>query len=178
MSQTIATVGFEIPGLKESMLDLHSRKSLLDWDIVVVLPDISSFHRYSVDTYKGKRDLSDDGSFRLKESVAHWRREILAAFEAGKLVVVLLSDVDDVFVATGDKQFSGTGKNRQTTRIVTELNNYAMIPVSMAPVNCSGSLMAMEPKATFFTEYWESMSADSEYRLAIENSKFRPRPID
>jgi hypothetical protein len=74
-------------------------------------------------------------SFKVKEACEHWRREIKQAFETGKTVVVFMPPVQEFFIATGERQFSGTGRNRQTTRVVKIYSNFNAIPPSQVPVN-------------------------------------------
>ena len=126
LAKTILSVGFEVPGGGCECVSPLSNRSLLDADIVIFQPDISSTHHYS--TYRGKPSLSDDASFRVRESLAHWRRELADALDVGKLVVLLLDTPQVVYAATGNEVYSGTGRNRQTTRIVEPLHAYKAVP--------------------------------------------------
>ena len=77
--KNVVSIGFEIPGSDVEMIGRRSKTSLLDFDVIVIDPSIHEFYGYEDDTYRGKRCLSDDGSFTLKEHLEHWRREILEA---------------------------------------------------------------------------------------------------
>lgn len=57
--KTIFTVGFEVPGERVKYVPFDSDLSLLDADIVVFKPDISSMYGYSTDYYQGKPCLSE-----------------------------------------------------------------------------------------------------------------------
>jgi hypothetical protein len=117
MSKNILTVGFELASDGAQYEEFRSKVSLLDWDIVLFRPLISEF--YSYDTYQGKPSLDDTSSFQLKECCEHWRREIKQAIDAGKTVLVFLPPVQEVYIDTGQRQYSGTGRNQKTTRIVS-----------------------------------------------------------
>lgn len=119
MGRHIVSVGIDIPGGEMEGIDLSARHSLLDYDIIVFRPGFPTY--YSHDEYQGKPCLSDSESLNAKEAVAHWRREISAAYQAGKMVVVLLEAPKAIFVATGEMTYSGTGRNARATRIVTEI---------------------------------------------------------
>jgi len=106
MARTILSVGFEVPGGEIDEIELLSNRSLLDADIIVFQPGIP--YTYGGDTYLGKDCLSDDGSFRVREAMSHWRRELAAAVDAGKIVVLFLAEPEVVYVATGKKEWSGT----------------------------------------------------------------------
>jgi hypothetical protein len=82
--------------------------------------------------------LDDSNSFLLKEHIEYWRREILEAVKAGKTVFLLLNELEEVYIATGQKTYSGTGKNARASRYVDIQTNYAMIPGIISVVNTKG----------------------------------------
>lgn len=163
----IISVGFEIASSDVEYCDFDSEQSLLDWDIILFRPSIYSFMDYS-DTYKGKPALSDSKSFRLKERCEHWRREIKDNVEAGKCVVIFLPELEQMYIATGDKTYSGTGRNRQTTRMVTEYDNYQCIPANLRPVNRKGKAIKLAPrKSELIASYWAEFGVSSEYKVVL-----------
>src|SRR6056297_2355680 len=81
--KSIASVGIEIPGADINRISLRSKTSLLDYDVIIVDPHIYDFYGYNYDNYQGKPCLDDTNSFRLKDHLEHWRREILEAVKAG-----------------------------------------------------------------------------------------------
>ena len=92
----------------------------------------------------------------------------------GKTVFVLLGELEEVYVATGEKTYSGTGKNRQTTRHVTGQNNYALVPGTIEIVNAKGESMQLGGRDNFIDAYWSEMSAVSEYRVLVAGDGVRP----
>lgn len=165
----IISVGFEISSSDVEYCHFESEKSLLDWDLILFRPDISNFVDYS-SLYKGKPALSDSMSFRLKRSSEHWKREIKDCVEAGKLVIVFLCELEQVYIATGDKSYSGTGKNRHTTRIVAEFDNYQCIPIDLKPVSRTGKAIKLAPHgAEIISAYWAEFSSLSEYKVALDS---------
>ena len=164
MPKKILTVGFQLASDDAEDEEFTSRTSLLDWDIVLFKPLIDQFISYA-DQYKGKPSLSDSQSFRLKEACEHWRREIKQAVESGKTVIVFLAPVEEVYIDTGDRQYSGTGRNRSTTRIVAPYNNYKSIPVELGPINARGISVKLAAKgAEILTAYWSEFGASSDTR--------------
>ena len=169
----ILTIGFSLCDEDTESCDFNSDLSLLDWDIILFKPDISDFVSY-VDTYKGKPCLSDDRSFQLKEQAEHWRREIRAAVESGKLVIVYLSDLNEISIATGEKRFSGSGRNQKTTRIVTDYNNYHTIPLDVKPVKTNGVEIKLAAKnSEVISAYWREFSSVSTYKVLL-NDEIKP----
>ena len=119
--KTVFTVACEIPGGLGEYVPFASRASLLDADFVVFEPDFIVFEpdigEYeSGEHYRGKPLLNDVASFRLQEDTEHWRRELTEVLTAGSTVFMRMKSREDVYVSTGEKQYSGTGRNRQTTK--------------------------------------------------------------
>lgn len=166
MPKSILAVGIDIPGGSIESVSILSDRSLLDADLVLFQPGIPSW--YGSDTYLGKRCLDDDSSFRVKEAFVHWRRELAAAMDAGKIIFLILSAPDTVYVATGRKEYSGTGRNARATRIVETLNSYDLVPTSWKYQAASGSEMMLVPDARILAPYWEQFEQYSEYRLFLE----------
>ena len=113
--------------------------------------------------------MSDDQSFKLKAQSEHWRREIKAAIEHGKLVLVYLSELTPLSVATGRKEYSGTGRNQKVTRIVTGYDNYQSIPLVLKPVISKGrEIKLAEKNFECISSYWNEFSSISSYKVFIE----------
>ena len=168
MAKSIASVGFELASDHIDSITLQSRVSLIDWDIVLYRPDISGFIFYAQSgTYQGKRSLDEDTSFRLRETCEHWRRELKEAVDAEKTVVVFLSRLEEVYIATGEKRYSGTGRNRQTTRIVTEFSNYQSLPIIDQPTSRSGSAARIIAKNAILAPYWTEFRDHSEFHVTF-----------
>ena len=168
MSKNILTVGFQLASDATQYEGFRSKISLLDWDIVLFKPLISEFLSYC-GTYQGKPSLGDTSSFQLKESCEHWRREIKQAVETGKTVLVFLSPVQDVYIDTGERQYSGTGRNQKTTNIVVPYTNYAAVPFLSKPVNATGSAMKLASLgAEVLAPFWADFGALSEYKVLLD----------
>lgn len=164
--KNIVSVGVTIPGDQIEHITHQSSKSLLDADIVIYVPEIY-VGTYENDTYQGRKCLSDDGSFRAREYIKHWRSEITACLEAGKVVFVLLSAPVVVFAATGSKDYSGTGRNTRVTRHVDLLSSYAAIPTSWSYTAAHGTAIKLLESARAFSRYWSEFSQISEYLAYI-----------
>src|SRR5579872_585266 len=129
MPKTILTIEVPLASDAAHFEPFQSQASLLDWDIIVFKPTIPAFWTEYADGYQGKPSLSDTTSFALKEASEHWRREIKQAVETGKTVVVFLPPREEVFVATGEMRYAGTGRNARATRIVGLHSNYNALPI-------------------------------------------------
>jgi hypothetical protein len=167
MAKQILTIGFELAA-GANRKDFTSKVSLLDWDIVLFQPEIDEFTAHYTSRYQGKPSLGDTVSFQLKEACEHWRREIKQAVETGKTVLAFLPPVDEVYIDTGDRTYSGTGRNQKTTRIVDAYTNYKSLPISLAPVSASGSSMKLTSLGTeILASYWKEFGSLSEYKVLL-----------
>lgn len=167
----VVSIGINIPGADIEEVSLRSKVSLLDYDIAIIDPAIYSFYGYSYDEYQGKPCLDDSNSFSLKEHIEHWRREILEGMRAGKNIFFMLNNEQGVYVATGDKSFSGTGRNRQTTRHVSMASNYQIVPGNIQVTSSNGSSMSLVGKDNVIAPYWSEMGESSEFRVLLDGVK-------
>ncbi|WP_218398533.1 hypothetical protein [Alteromonas lipotrueae] len=172
--KNVVSIGMEIPGADIKTLSMKSKSSLLDFDIIIIDPAIDDFYGYSYEDYQGKPCLDDTNSFRLKEHIEHWRREILEAVKAGKNVFLYLNEEEEVFIATGQKSYSGTGRNRQTTRHVVLASNYQIVPGGVETTNSNGSSMVLSGKNNELAPYWKELGPESEFRLLLDGEGLIP----
>ncbi len=169
MQKKILTVGFSLGTDDAEYAAFDEKTSLLDWDIILFRPDISSFLTYAVNNseFQGKLWLNNTKSFQLREACAHWRREIIQAVEAGKIVVVFLSKPEQVFVATGQTTTTGTGRNQKVTPHVELISNYAAIPINTGWTATQGSAIVLNSSAgsQFLASYWKKFGPQSRYSV-------------
>lgn len=167
----ILTVGLELASADVQHAPFDSNLSLLDWDIILFKPQISGFLLYS-EWYQGKPSLSDTSSFRLKECCEHWRREIKQAFETGKTVLVYLSSLQEVYVDTGQRSYSGTGRNQRIKQHVALYSNYQAIPATIGPVAAAGTSMKLSARGSdVLAPYWSDLEEHSKYEVLLTEPK-------
>ncbi len=168
----IATIGCELASNSVKYVSFRSKSSLLDFDIVLFKPLISDFLGYGTEYFQGKPSLNDTQSFQLRECCEHWRRELKEAVAAGKTALVFLPELTSVYIDTGERTYSGTGRNQKTTRHVTEYSNYNSIPADLKPVVANGSEMKLAssvapPLAAFWNEFREMFN----YHVLLASEK-------
>lgn len=162
----IFTVGFELPGDEFEYVQFGSDQTLLDADIILFEPTLGD--STSIESYSGKPILAEHSSFATKEHMDHWRSEIFAAVNAGKLVIVYLAKPVECYRYTGRKEHSGTGRSRVTTNFVTELSSYEAVPNLKGVTPKSGKEMRLEKDASYLAPYWAEVSAYCPYEVEIE----------
>jgi hypothetical protein len=172
--KTVFSIGVNLPGNVGHHVGFNSDASLLDADIVLMRLDISAVYDFDTATFQGKRCYGEKASFELRERIAHWRRELSAATESGKTVFVLLNERDDVFVDSGQRTYSGTGRNMQTTRNVSPCSNYDVLPFDNPFTPASGNVMLLSEKATLLRDYWSTFGSMSRYKVIITGTVTSP----
>jgi len=178
MTKQIMFVGFDLSGSMGKHVSHNSATSLLDADIVVFNPDIREYIRTAVETYQGKPSLDENTSFRLTENARHWRQELLMAVNSGKTVFVMMTTSQSVFADTGQRQYSGTGRNRQTTRIVSQFDPYSAVPANLGTVvRRQGERMKSTGDLGMLSSYWRDFAKYSRYEVYLDGFEGKPRIV-
>lgn len=174
MAKKIVSVGMLLAADGIDYVEFDTKASLLDWDIILFRPDIHDFTSYysGMSNYLGKPCLDDHRSFALKEASEHWRREIKEAVEIGKTVIVHLCKPDDIFVQTGKKEFSGTGRNQKTTAIVESFSNYKALPTSPKWTASQGRQIVLRSEyRELLSSYWDRFGPLSTYEVTFAEAE-------
>lgn len=133
--------------------------SFIDFDLLIWNPS-HLFNEYDTDyppKHQGYRSISDDDSPKLSDDIIRRKSEIGEMINLGRIVIVILPPPDKCYYATGQKDFSGTGKNRVTQRYVNELNLLNSIPVKeLSTVIAEGHNIEFKGSEPFKT-YWSKM---------------------
>ena len=81
---------------------------------------------------------------------------------------ILMSELQEVFLDTGERQYSGTGRNRQATRMVEQFNNYAAIPLSFEEiVSAHGKEIKTTKDLGLLATYWAQFKDCAPYNLVL-----------
>lgn len=176
MAKKLLSVGFEIPGGMAKYVPFRSDQSLLDADVIIFQPEISGYHLDYPSNYQGKPCYDSNSSFAFKEDSEHWYSELSVALNEGKTVVVLFSKYEEVFVHTGEKKVSGTGRSQKVTAMVTPANNYEFLPIDLPTIIPKGGDEIVFIPNPIFANLWkdfrECMHYESYLDDKIENSLF------
>jgi hypothetical protein len=169
----IFTVGFDLPGDEFEYVPLESDRTLLDADIILYEPSfglwLHAWHNFDgVQTYQGTTIMSDESSREVPARLNHWRSELVAAVNAGKLVVFYLKKPEVLFRYTGERTYSGTGRNQKTTNLVREISTYEAMPAKVTASARTGTSVKPTKDAAIIASYWKDFAAMSPYQATIE----------
>jgi hypothetical protein len=81
---------------------------LLDADLVVFCPNYLDFA--ATESFEGRPCFGKSISFTVRDVHAHWKHQLQLAVQAGRVIIVLLPEIDERFAYTGKQEFSGTGR--------------------------------------------------------------------
>lgn len=136
----------------------HSTLSLLDYDLVIW--DLGyTLNEYSADypngTYMGLVSFNDDSSIEIIEDIKRRNKEMLELLKMGRSVIVFTPPPQQFYRATGEKQYSGTGRNRATTRLVTKGDVVNTLPVKIKTTAAAGENIECRGHDPFLI-FWKS----------------------
>lgn len=175
MEKRIITIGYKLPGHSDWYLAYSTNQSLLDADIIVFQPDFSD---YALDPFyprfEGKPSYELNASFRLQEDGHYWRRELSIALEAGKTIFVFFRRFQDVFVHTGNKTYSGTGRNAQVTHEVTRCDNYQFLPIELPTVVPREGKEIVFSGNPVFSSLWDEFGDSLKYESYLDGKVANP----
>lgn len=151
--------------------------SLLDYDTVVV--DVGDLveKRYESDldtgTYQNRILLSEFASSQILEEFATIRDQIREMMKQGRNLFLLMGRNDSCYIHTGEKHYSGTGKNARRTNIVTEFDTYSFLPITITATHVYGTEMGIHcnpPYQDFFRRTADISRYASYFSIEEENT--------
>jgi hypothetical protein len=166
--RAMMVVGLDLPWPTAEYVPINSDRSLLDGDVIVIHPSILNEFPSS-DTFQGKPSYNENNSFKIRESIHHWKSQIASALSAGKTVIVFLVAQEIFHIDTGQKNYSGTGRNARTHRVVEPKSNYEMIPCPLGnAANATGARISKEKRMWPIEGYWNAMEPESQYAVTFD----------
>ena len=103
--------------------------------------------------YRGERCLDENDSVRALRDMQRRRDEMRRLLSLGRTLVLFMPPRERWYVDTGRREYSGTGRNRQTTRVVSEVELLSALPFPRKTVEGKSGqleLRAGEPFASFW----------------------------
>ncbi len=159
MSNSVVTVGMQIPGFSELHIDYTSGKSLHDFDVIVFNP---KFPWYQSEGFSGGSSaLSETASQQIITDISHWNRELNNALSDGKTVFVLMAENNNESIRTGSKEY----KAKTTIHHTSSVNNYGTIPGGISPTNSKGTKVKVIDSR--FKQLYEIVKEYVEYQAYI-----------
>lgn len=172
----IISVGISIDHKNVSNEQFRSPISFLDFDMLIWDPS-RMFYEYESaypSIYMGCRNLNDNDSSIILGDISRRKNEITEILKLGRIVVLILPSPDKCYYATGQKTYSGTGRNRVTTSLVNNLNLFDTIPLKdLQTVKANGDSIEFRGSEPF-KSYWEKMKEIHYYSAYLSSVVGKP----
>ena len=142
--------------------------SLLDYDAVVIDVGCLAESYPKDETFRNKPLLSDFCSHQIREDFSVIKEQIIELLKLGRNLFLLMGRNDNCYVYTGEKQYSGTGKNARTTNMVQEFDMYSFLPIGIKATHVSGmewSICGNSPYRDFFKQTAKLSQYESYFRI-------------
>lgn len=117
--------------------------SLLDYDAVVIDVGFLADTYHDDGTFENKTLLSEYSSHQILEDFSIIKDQIIELLKQGRQLFLLMGKNENCCIYTGEKQYSGTGKNARRTSIVRELDMYSFLPVSIKATHVYGNELSI-----------------------------------
>ena len=82
--------------------------------------------------------------------------------------------MQEVYIDTGRREYSGTGRNRQSTRIVDLHSNYKILPMGLTVTPSEGKGIELTCAGKLFADYWREFAKHSIHKVLIEGDIGKP----
>lgn len=162
MTKKISTIGYELPGKSDELINFDDKRSLMDSDIVIFSPETPNGYD---DQYQGKPSYSDTGSFQYKEATQHWKKELLSFLNAGRTIFILLSEKENFFLKTGTKEY----RPKVTINHVNEHHNYEFLPTGIGSITTAKGDGIEFTGNNLFNQFFKTFKKNLKYKVYLEN---------
>ena len=146
--------------------------SLLDYDAVVIYADNIAYaytnSGRAIEHYENKLLLSNSASHQIVEDFKLLNKQLQEMLNVGKNIYVFMGKNESCFIYTGEKKYSGTGKNTRTTNIVAPFDTYGFLPISIKPTHIVGeniSCCCNQPYIDFFKQTKQALYYSSIFQI-------------
>ncbi|MEU9019988.1 hypothetical protein [Actinomadura sp. NPDC048394] len=114
--------------------------SAFDYDVVIWDPAESlRFYATHSDTYRGLPCLAEGISVRIQADADRRANEFREFIRSGRTLVVISRPPQLCYIDTGQREHSGTGRNRITTNMVSLFDLLSALPCEVNPSRARGS---------------------------------------
>lgn len=120
------------------VIDFNKNYALYDYDIVLLdLNRITSSYE-KIDPVNGRTTLNDQDSFQFSLDFRRVKKEIEEFLKMGKTIYVNLPREPVINVFSGEKKYSGTGRNVQETLYLTPIELLTLLPIKISTTTSLG----------------------------------------
>lgn len=162
----------------EDIIDIEnfsSQTSILDYTSVIIsVEGIIYDYVQKPSKFQGLDCLNDDDqSAKLVRDMERRKNEIIELLKQGNNVFVVLPSEQNIYIRTGKKEYSGTGRNRATTNIVDVFDVLSFLPIEIECIKAAGRKITYVGNGSFDI-IKENIMGDFQYRSYISKGEGIP----
>lgn len=135
-----------------------SRASLLDADLILFDPALRPYTYGASVLLEQRGALSSADSERISQAIAHWRTELRDCLNAGKTVFLILRNLEEIRLSSGETSLFGAEQ---------EVTNYDVVPKPLRLRTSMGDSMILNPNQRLLRDYWQKFGSESEYQVYL-----------
>jgi len=131
-----------------------SMVSAFDYDVVIWDP-VGTSNKYEGayrGEYRGRPAPTEAESVALLEALTRRKQEFTDFLSLGRSIIVIASPPQRIWIDTGKKDTSGTGRNQKVTRIVEDVDLLSAIPGQVSTV--AGRGLELSPVSPTAASLW------------------------
>lgn len=115
--------------------------SVFDYDVVIWDPEgtSSTYDGVYRGKFRGRPAPTEAESVVLLEALDRRRKEFIDFLALGRSLVIIASPPQPIWVDTGKKETSGTGRNQKVTRLLSDVDLLAAVPLELRTIAGRGS---------------------------------------
>lgn len=129
--------------------------TVLEYDAVVWWPGSVRAEYETAGKFQGRPSLSDSESFQLRDDASRRLGEFRQFLKLGRSLVLVVPRPESWNMDTGKREYSGTGRNRQVTRIVATMELEDLLPVDLGLTAAQGTEIAPRGSGPI-VDFWRS----------------------
>jgi hypothetical protein len=149
--------------------DFWSGVSIFDYDRVIWDP-LNTAEKLSDHTvsnrFRGQPSLSEAQTVKFLEAINRRRSEFEEFIELGRVLILIATPPQIFWVSTGEKRYSGTGKNRAVTNILKDIDLTSAMPYRYKSRLAEGA--EITPVGEVAMKLWRETRGDWIYRCVLE----------
>lgn len=135
------------------LIDLNENYSLYDYDIVLLDLNRITVGYEKGAPFNGKPRLANRDSFEFISDFERVKKELEEFLQMGKTIYVNLPQIPIINIFSGEKRYSGTGKNTRETHIVVPVDLLALLPIDMTTTTSVGGRIEYTTKNAYENLY-------------------------
>lgn len=134
---------------------LSGADTILECDMLILELEWLFNEYETLGDYNGIPELTTYESSRITIDVEKRKNEIVEFLNAGKPIIILNGNDEYRYRYTGEKRYSGTGKNARITTIIKDIHPLELLPVKIEPMKLEGTSISLKNRKieNFYSKY-------------------------